>query len=196
MGPKTDSAKLSAAIKLTALNTPVTAELDLYDISGACQRVAMTCTPCSVEGNPVACKICIQRTANHSVEPRQTMDAGEPSAALSALPNDPAPTLPSPYARKQMCAEKNPPLNIRRCGISSGGESSARRNKTVFLSSVQPASRFFLNPARPSSPLPAPPPLPHFVSPTRPSLAQAPPALKRVPAPAASSIVAVGSDAP
>ncbi len=100
MGPKTDTAKLSSAIKTTALNTPVTAVMELYDISGACQRVTMTFTPYSVGDDPIACKICIiQRSASHSIEQRQGTDIkpAKPRVALPALVRDP---VPSPYVRK------------------------------------------------------------------------------------------------
>ncbi len=93
-GPKTDMAKLIAAIKTTALNTPITADMDLYDISGTCQRVTLTFAPCIVEANPVACKICIQRTGGrHLIEQKQVMDTESTKPRV-------ADTMPSPYARK------------------------------------------------------------------------------------------------
>ena len=60
-GPKTEITKLTAAIKNSALNTPVSVELDLYDRDGICHRVAVACTPfCGAGGAPVACRISIQ----------------------------------------------------------------------------------------------------------------------------------------
>lgn len=107
-GPKTDTRKLSSAIKMTALNTPVTAELDLYNNDGACQRVTLTFTPCVIGAEPIACKICIiQRSANHPTERLVTdMKPTKPEVALAAFSRDP---VPSPYVRK-ICIQERPEI--------------------------------------------------------------------------------------
>jgi hypothetical protein len=117
MGPKTDSTKLNAAMKTAALNHPVTADLCLYDINGACQLVTMKFTPCGFGANPTACRICIiQRPASHSIEYKQATEiavshrnssAANPSVSLPAISRDnvqvPTPfrdPVPSPYVRR------------------------------------------------------------------------------------------------
>jgi hypothetical protein len=107
MGPKTDSTKLSAALKSAALNNAVTAEMDLYDISGTCQRVTLTFTPFSAGAFPTACRICIIQKS-HSIEQGQFTDTApaKPRVALPAIPRD---AVPSPYIRR-FCNQELPDI--------------------------------------------------------------------------------------
>ncbi len=59
-GPKSDWLQLSAAIKNAELKTPVTIEMDLYDIHGKCERKLVGCTPvCNAGGKPLGCRVSI-----------------------------------------------------------------------------------------------------------------------------------------
>ena len=60
-GPKTDTLRLTSAIKKSAAKDPTTAEFYLYDVSGECRKVRLNISAfCGIGGSPVACKITVE----------------------------------------------------------------------------------------------------------------------------------------
>ena len=98
-GPRTNSLRLSAAIKNSALQrSSVSILVDLYESSGHCRNMLVTCSPfCDYSGAPVGCKLQIEDSEALSLD--SALDGHDcPKALLSAdAPQHPIQLLNSKF---------------------------------------------------------------------------------------------------
>jgi hypothetical protein len=125
-GPNTDTIELTRAIKSSALNTPVTVELDLYHRGRICRHVTVACAPfCSGLGEwATACRISIH-------EKTESLSTYNISSDLGYQELDRTKTvLPFP-SHDRITSKAISPLSV----ISSHAEHAPREHPRAALAS-------------------------------------------------------------